>query len=57
MTREEERFTFPGQSLPDAEKSQMFGKPCFKINKKAFAGFFLKNVWSLNCQGMNIKKL
>jgi hypothetical protein len=24
----------------DSEMGQMFGKPCFKINKKAFAAFF-----------------
>ena len=28
------------KSLEDSEESQMFGKPCFKINKKAFVCFF-----------------
>ena len=28
------------KAIPDAEESQMFGKPCFKINKKAFVCFF-----------------
>jgi hypothetical protein len=29
-----------GQSVPNAVSSQMFGKPCFKIEGKAFASFF-----------------
>lgn len=29
-----------GQNLPNVELSQLFGKPCFKINKKAFVAFF-----------------
>lgn len=29
-----------GQSIADAASSQMFGKPCFKIEGKAFACFF-----------------
>jgi hypothetical protein len=29
-----------GQSLREAENSQMFGKPCFKINGKAFISLF-----------------
>lgn len=28
------------KSIEDSEESQMFGKPCFKINKKAFVCFF-----------------
>lgn len=28
------------RAIADAEESQMFGKPCFKINKKAFVCFF-----------------
>lgn len=28
------------QQINDSEESQMFGKPCFKINKKAFVAFF-----------------
>jgi hypothetical protein len=33
-------FNEIGSSLNDAEKSQMFGKPCYKINGKAFICFF-----------------
>jgi hypothetical protein len=29
-----------GRKLKNAEESQMFGKPCFKINGKAFMCFF-----------------
>ncbi|MCB9232414.1 MAG: hypothetical protein H6581_12165 [Bacteroidia bacterium] len=29
-----------GQSLADAEESQLFGKPCYKIGGKAFIAFF-----------------
>lgn len=28
------------QKINGSEQSQMFGKPCFKINKKAFVAFF-----------------
>ena len=37
---EEELFIEIGNKLKSAEKSQMFGKPCFKINGKAFICFF-----------------
>ncbi len=40
MTTEEKRYTEIGQKTKDAEQSQMFGKPCFKINGKAFISFF-----------------
>ncbi|AWV98550.1 hypothetical protein [Arcticibacterium luteifluviistationis] len=40
MTKEEELYIAIGQSISDAVQSQMFGKPCFKINKKAFICFF-----------------
>ncbi len=33
-------YTAIGQRLADAEESQMFGKPCFKVNGKAFTCFF-----------------
>jgi hypothetical protein len=29
-----------GNSLPNATESQLFGKPCFKVNGKAFMCFF-----------------
>ncbi len=40
MTQEEELFTSIGQNIKDTEQSQLFGKPCFKINRKAFLAFF-----------------
>ena len=40
MTKEEELYTSIGQNLENAEQSQMFGKPCFKIGGKAFVCFF-----------------
>lgn len=39
---EQDFYESIGQALPAAEKSQMFGKPCFKINGKAFMSFFQK---------------
>jgi len=40
MTAAETLFTETGSNLANAEKSQMFGKPCYKINGKAFICFF-----------------
>jgi hypothetical protein len=40
MTKEETLYLAIGQKLKNAEQSQMFGKPCFKINSKAFICFF-----------------
>ncbi len=40
MTKEEEFYISVGKKIKNAEQSQMFGKPCFKINGKAFACFF-----------------
>lgn len=40
MTKEEKLYTETGQSIKGVEESQMFGKPCFKINGKAFICFF-----------------
>jgi hypothetical protein len=40
MTKEEMLFHSIGQQLKNAEKSQLFGKPCYKINGKAFICFF-----------------
>jgi hypothetical protein len=40
MTKEEKLYTEIGQKIKEAEQSQMFGKPCLKINGKAFACFF-----------------
>ena len=40
ITLEQEYYTSIGKNLKDTEESQLFGKPCFKINKKAFICFF-----------------
>lgn len=40
MGKEEKLYTETGNSIKGAEESQMFGKPCFKINGKAFTSFF-----------------
>lgn len=39
MTPEEQLYLSLGQDL-GAERSQMFGKPCFKVNGKAFICLF-----------------
>lgn len=33
-------FESIGESIPDSERGQLFGKPCFKIGKKAYVCFF-----------------
>lgn len=40
MTEEEEKFHKVASAIPNAEKGQLFGKPCYKISKKAFCCFF-----------------
>ena len=40
MTKEETAYLEAGRSIDGAAESQMFGKPCFKINGKAFISFF-----------------
>jgi hypothetical protein len=40
MKKEEVFYLSIGNSIKNAEESQMFGKPCFKINGKAFVCFF-----------------
>lgn len=40
MTQEEQAYHTHASKIPDAEKSQMFGKPCYKIYGKAFCCFF-----------------
>ena len=40
MTKQEKHFIQTGESIKDAVKSQLFGKPCFKTNGKAFCCFF-----------------
>ncbi len=40
MGNEESHYILVGQKIKSAEQSKMFGKPCFKINAKAFVCFF-----------------
>ncbi|MCD6019938.1 MAG: hypothetical protein K0S53_3059 [Bacteroidetes bacterium] len=40
MTKEETLYIEIGKRIKEAEQSQMFGKPCFKVNGKAFVSFF-----------------
>lgn len=40
MTQEETFYQHIGAEINEAVLSQMFGKPCFKINGKAFVSFF-----------------
>ena len=42
MAKEESLYLEIGRSIKNAEESQLFGKPCFKINGKAFICFFEK---------------
>lgn len=41
---EEKLYLEIGHSIKDTEESQMFGKPCFKVNGKAFVCFFEKKM-------------
>lgn len=40
MTEQEMLYLKTGQAIKGAEQSQMFGKPCFKTDGKAFICFF-----------------
>ena len=40
MTQEEMRYHEAAKRVDGAIESQMFGKPCYKIGKKAFCCFF-----------------
>lgn len=40
MTAEYETYFTIGRKLSNSGESQLFGKPCFKINGKAFICFF-----------------
>lgn len=49
MKEEETLFHQTASKIPDTEKGQLFGKPCYKINKKAFCCFFQNEmVFKLN---------
>ncbi len=48
-SKEEAYFEVIGDGVEGAVKGQLFGKPCFKINKKAFCCFFKESmVFKLN---------
>ncbi len=55
MSKEEILYVSIGQKMKSAEQSQLFGKPCFKINGKAFI-CFSKTKWFLNLQAICTKK-
>ena len=40
MTDQEKLFQEIGTSLENSNQGNLFGKPCFKVNKKAFVCFF-----------------
>ena len=40
MPDPESSFISAGQTVKNAEQSQIFGKPCFKVKGKAFSCFF-----------------
>lgn len=40
MTEAESAFHEVGAGFPDANLSSLFGKPCYKVNGKAFICFF-----------------
>jgi hypothetical protein len=40
MTTPEEKYHQLSEAMPGSLKSQMFGKPCYKVNGKAFVCFF-----------------
>ncbi len=44
MTPEEQLYLETGNSITGAQQSQMFGKPCFKTNGKAFIAFFQQSL-------------
>lgn len=49
IMEEEALYSSIGKEIPEAVQSQMFGKPCFKINGKAFVCFFQNEmVFKLN---------
>jgi hypothetical protein len=49
LSKEETLYATIGEKIKGAEQSQMFGKPCFKVNGKAFVCFFQNEmVFKLN---------
>jgi hypothetical protein len=54
-TEAEELYISIGLQCKNAERSQMFGKPCFKINGKAFICFF-QNEMVFKLDGDSLKE-
>jgi hypothetical protein len=44
VTKSEESYLANGRSIAGAVESQMFGKPCFKLDGKAFISFFQESM-------------
>lgn len=55
MSREKEKYLQAGSGVNGSLESQMFGKPCFKINGKAFSCFF-DDCMVFKLEGDNHKK-
>ncbi len=55
MSKEETYYLSIVQKIKGAEQSQMFGKPCLKINGKAFACFY-ENEMVFKLNGDNLKE-
>ncbi|MBT3302781.1 MAG: hypothetical protein HN921_04865 [Bacteroidetes bacterium] len=59
MKEEQNKYLEIGHNLTGAIESQMFGKPCFKINKKAFVCFFqnemvFKLTGDIHCEALSL---
>lgn len=54
MPDAEKLYNGIASKIPGAEKSQLFGKPCYKINGKAFVCFF-KNCMVFKLSGASHK--
>lgn len=44
MSKQEDAYHEVASKVRSSEESQLFGKPCYKINKKAFCAFFEKDM-------------
>jgi len=60
MTEEQEVYLKIGQQLEDSIESQMFGKPCFKTQGKAYMAFFenemvFKLVGDMHSEALNLE--
>ncbi len=55
MKEQEQLYLEIGKKIKSAEQSQLFGKPCFKVNSKAFICFF-KNCMVFKLEGKQHKE-